>query len=121
MYSCVFSTQFLKFKNNKVYLLNEYDLAISNYDEENYFIDFNEIDKNKIFKINNINVEYNILLNENDENLLIRINISENLEDVELNNLLHCIEKYISGYKDFDVISENNDFLKNYTKKIIKI
>lgn len=51
MYSFVFSSQFLKFKNNKVYLLNKYDLNINNYDKENYFINFNEIDKKKYLKL----------------------------------------------------------------------
>jgi len=120
MYSYVFSSQFLKFKNNKVYLLNKYDLNINNY-EENYFINFNQIDKIKKFKVNNINVEYDILLNEDDRNLLIKIDVSENLENIELYKLMYSTEKYISEYKDFDIISENDDILKNYSNKYIKI
>jgi len=121
MYSCVFASQFLKFKNNKVYLLNKYDLNINTYDKENYFINFNEIDKKKKFKINNINVEYDILLNEDDKNLLIKIDIDENIENIELYKLIYSTEKYISGYEDFDIIYENDDILKNYSNKFINL
>lgn len=121
MYSYVFSSQFLKFKNNKVYLFNKYDLNINNYDKENYFINFNEIDKKKTFKVNNINVEYDILLNEDDKNLLIKIDISENIENTELCKLIYSTERYISEYQDFDVICENDDIFKNYSNKYIKI
>jgi hypothetical protein len=121
MYSCVFSSPFLKFKNNKVYLLNKYDLNINNYDEETYFINFNEIDKKKTFKINNIDIEYDILMNEDDKNLLIKIDVSEKLEKIELDKLLYSTEKYISGYEDFNIMCNDNNILKNYNNKYIKI
>jgi hypothetical protein len=122
MNSYIFSSPFLKFKNNKVYLLNKYNLNNNNYDEDTYFINFNEIEKKKI-KINNIDVEYNILLNEDNKNLLIKIDVSDNMEELEINKILYYIEKYISGCEDFDNINQDidSDILKKYDNKYIKI
>jgi hypothetical protein len=123
MFSYVFSSPFLKFKNDKLYFLNKYDLNMSIYEKENYFMNYDDIITKKILKINNIDIEYDILLKENDKNLLIKIDIAENVDELELNTLIYCIEKYISGDEDIDNICKDIDIdiLKLYSNKCIKI
>ena len=123
MNSYVFSSPFLKYKNNNLYLLERCDLNLTNYDEETYFIDFNEINKSKKIKINDLNLEYDILLYENDKNLLIKFNIDKKIDDLELNKVLFFIEKNISGFDQINNIYENinNDNFKNYINKYIQI
>ena len=119
MCSYVFSSDFLKYRDNKVYLLNKHDLELKEYYEETYFIDFNEINTKKNIKVGDTELEYEILFYENDKNLLIKFDILNNSNDEDINRLIYSIEQNISGY-DVDTIFKNVDFdiLKKYSNYI---
>ena len=123
MFSIVFSSSFLKFKNDKVYLLNKYNLNIDNYDEETYFIDFNEINNEDILYIDNMKYQYKILLNEDNKNLLVKLDIENNLDETEFKKIMYCVEQHISCYENINSIYSNleDDTLKQYSSKYIRI
>ena len=121
MFSIVFSSKFLRYKNNNVYILSENDIDNNNYDNETYFIDFNEININNVIKSNNYEYIFKIILKENDKNLLIRIDYLINTEYTELKKIMYCIEKRISGIHDFIIDNIEDDTLNKYDISYIKI
>jgi hypothetical protein len=111
MFSFIFQSQFLKFKNNKVYLFNKYDIKNVNYDNyenESYYIDYSEIEKTKKIELfNNINIEYSISINENNEIYIKIMNINNSIDNMnvsELQKISYLTENNILGYHDIDNI-----------------
>jgi hypothetical protein len=124
MNSIVFSSPFLKFNNNKVYILNKYELNNKNYTEETYYMDFNDVNNKKTLTMNNKNFTYNILFNEDDKNLLIKIDFLDTLDsvdDIELIKIMHYTEDIISGCDNITDFNIDDDTLKNYFNKFIRI
>ena len=118
MPSYLFMSPFFKCKDNKAYLLNKFNLNINNYYEDTYFIDIDEIKKKQI-KINDITIGYKILYAEDDMNLLIKIDISNDLTDLEINKIVYIIELNILCINKIQNIDDET--LKYYANKYIKI
>jgi len=121
MFSCVASLPYLKCKSDRAYLVNKNNMNNDNYYQDTYFVEI-EFNKRKI-KINDIEIEYQILLCEDDKNLLIKFDILSDSNNLELNKIVYYIENNIleidydhRNYKDLD-----DDILKNYSNKYIKI
>jgi hypothetical protein len=121
MHSYIFSSPYLKYKNDKLYLLNNIDKNSKNYEEQTYFIDFNEIIIKKNIKINDIELEYDIIFYENDKNLLVKFDTLKDINEKELNKIIYSIEKNISGFDDNYIDEEDNYISKKYSNTYIKI
>jgi hypothetical protein len=127
MNSIVFVSPFLKFKNNKVYILNKYEINNKNYEEETYYIDFDDVNNKDYLTMNNKKFTYSILYNEDDKNLLIKVDFLDTLDDIdhiddiELIKIMHYTEDIISGCDNIVDFHINDDNLKNYFNKFIRI
>lgn len=100
MNNCIFLSQFLKFKNNKVYLLSYEDLKIKDYINNTYYINYNDLVLSNQLIIDNKIINYSLKKHMN--NLIIYINVNESLNKYEFINLMYIIEEYISGVKYID-------------------
>src|SRR6056300_1589981 len=100
----------LRHKNGKIYYLNNRELYASNwnYVEENYYIDFNdlEIDENE-------DTKYNIKINDYSPDVLIEIHFSENIDEQDMISKMALINNSLcdldikNNYYVFDINTYN--------------
>jgi hypothetical protein len=107
----ILNSPFLKFKNNNVHLLSRYDLDNNNYEEETFFIDLDNIISDDDLIVNNVSIEYRIILFEEDKNIIININVKEFYEPSFLYKIFHYVEKYITGDNNLYNDDINNIYL----------
>ena len=108
MHSYIYVSPYLKFKNNKVYILDQNNINSSDYENNNYYITLDNIQKKNIIQFNNTDIMYEIIHFENDKNLLIKINFDKDLISIEINRLMHFIDSLISEINQNDYSFESN-------------
>jgi hypothetical protein len=125
MYSCVFASSCLKYKNDKIYILsNKNDFGELNYEDNTYFIELDDLQKSGFIKYDNQIIEYDILSFDNDKNISIKMNFPENIEDNNMLKFMHITELYLSGvndYEDKDVNDTNEFLIKKYSNKYFRL
>lgn len=124
--SYIFLSPFLLYKNNKIFILSQYDIPKYKenikYGNELYYLEKNELEINNIVYINNNIIDYSIL--NYDKNLLIKININNEIDN-EINNIIkimYIIDSYISGINNIDEIYKNinNSIIELYNNRYFK-
>ena len=91
MHTFVFSSNVLKYKNNKIYILsNECDFIEKNYEENTYFFNLDDIQKKGVINCNNQLINYDLLSFSEDKNISIKMNFDTNIDNTEeLIKLMH--------------------------------
>jgi len=123
MHTFVFSSNVLKYKNNKIYILsNECDFIEKNYEENTYFLNLDDIQKQGVINCNNQLINYDLLSFSEDKNISIKMNFDTNIDNTEeLIKLMHITDLYLSGINDIQDISINDSILKKYSNSYFKI
>jgi len=111
MNNCIFLSKFLKYKNNKIYLLSYEDLKTEDYINNTYYINYDDLVLSNKLIIDNKVINYSLKKHMN--NLIIYININESLNKNEIINLMYIIEQYISGVKNINNLYDINISEKN--------
>lgn len=117
--SCIFLSPFLLCKDNKVFILSQYDMSKYKenikYENELYYLEKNELEINNIVNINNNIIDYSILnydapiFPQSTENVLIKINIDNNIDNNNIIKIMYTIDSHISGMNNLDEIYKNTD------------
>ena len=111
--SSIFNAKFLKFKYDKVYFLLLNELNNNNFEDNNYYIDIDDILNKGSYNFNEKEITYEILsFNENE--ISISINCDKELSDDELVFMYYNTEKHITGNKENIEDIKINDLLNIY-------
>lgn len=124
MFTCVFSSPILKFKNDKIYLLTtKNDINCDEYENETYYIKLDEIQKSNKFSMSSNLINYDIITNRPNENLVIQMNFDNELTDDEMIKMMHAVGYHISGLEvNTDIYNNvNSDIINEYTNKYIRL
>ena len=117
MLNCVFTTPYLKFNNQKLYILSDNDNETINYENETYYIDNADIDDSGEVKYNNNTYKYDIITKEDNQNIVIKVLLKDTYSENELINILHNIHCNIIKLENINEITEN--LIAKYSKKYI--
>lgn len=111
MNNFIFLSQYLKLKNNKIYLLSCNDIKIRNYADNTYYINCNDVIlSNELIlddKIINYSLKFGI------ENLIINVNVNKLIPKNDFIKLMYIIEQHISGITDINNLYDNFTERKN--------
>lgn len=122
MYSCVFTSSLLKYKNNKIHILsNENDFNEVNYEDNTYFIELDDIKKNGSIKYNDKIITYDLLSFDQDKNISIKMNFIEDFDNDNMIKLMHLTDLYLSGIDNIGEFSVHENIVKKYSNKYFRI
>jgi hypothetical protein len=122
MYSCVFASSFLKYKNNKIHILsNENDFNEVNYEDNTYFINLDDIKKTGSINYNDKIITYDLLSFDEDKNISVKINFMEDIGNEDMIKLMHLTDLYLTGIDDIDELSIDENIVKKYSNKYFRI
>jgi competence protein ComGC len=119
MSTFIFSSPFLKYKNQKIYLFScNSDLKLVDYQNELYYIDYKDIKISKSFEFQDYMITYDIISCEEDKNIVIRLKIDKEVKDDHtMIKIMYLIESQITLYFE-DITNEhvnNQDNSLSYT------
>ena len=130
MSSCIFSSPFLKFKNDKIYLLScNNDFQPLDYENEVYYIDYTDIKIQKSFDFLDHKINYDIVSHENDKNIVIRLNSDKEIkDDIDIIKIMYLIECHIThinmeniNYMNDVYNNTSNDIINKYNSRFIRV
>jgi hypothetical protein len=106
MNNCIFLSQYLKVKNNKIYLLSCNDII-----DNAYYINCNDIILSNKLIIDDKIINYSLKIDI--ENLIIRCNINKLIPKNDFIKLMYIIEQHISGIININNLYDNFTERKN--------
>ena len=122
MYTCVFASCFLKYKNNKIYILsNETDFNEVNYEDNTYFINLDDLKKSGVIKYNDKMINYDLLSFDDDKNISIKMNFDDEVDNDSMIKLMHSTDLYLSGIDNYEERELNENLVKKYSSKYFRI
>ncbi len=122
MHTHSFTTPYLKYNEENMYMLDDVDIKLNNsntsyYSNNTYYINSNELIKTNSIQYLELNIDYSLLL-ENTKDIVIRfVTNKDNLDDLTILKIMHTITCHVSGYEN-DIL---DDDILNYSDKYIKI
>ena len=117
MFNCIFLAPYLKYNNQKIYILNHNDNETINYENETYYIDDNDMNYSGSITYNNNVVKFEIISKEDNQNIVIKASLKEAYEIDELIKVLHNIHCNIVKLENINEITDN--LIAKYSKKYI--
>ena len=126
MNSYVFASPYLKFNSEKIFILSdENDLNDTDYENNTFYIDADDIEKNGSFIIDDKVIYYNILSYENDKNLIFKLDIdySQSGDEGNIIKIMYALQLYVAKNDNFLEMSSliNDDIIKKYSEKYFKL
>lgn len=114
----------LKYNNGRIYFLNMNELNNDNYKDDNYYLDGNEISVENKIEIENINLKYEVIFSDFDDQIVIKIESENDIDENKIMKYLYFIHEKIKGlelsdFKDFDNEDKYDNKFLGFTKNLV--
>ena len=110
----------LKYNNGLIYYLNMNEINNTNYKDNNYYIEEKEITNNG--KLKEKDIEYNIIYSKFDDNVIIEIESTDEIDKKNILKYMFNIQEKIKVIDDLYILQEYNkykDIFNKYENNII--